>query len=390
MVQGIAQTGKIEKFILLLFSFFLAFGKYDPFHTGGLYFDAITVFALIVIFSNANKSRLWNKEYSKQYYLLFSIALLFYIASMFYGLSYTNEIPIKIKYIFAITIFIFFSYKFSEDESLKYKSLLLFGLACGLIAVGYKLGLFNKEFQFNKGRLLIFGENPNSISARLAAGFIALYYNILEDPLRLGKKRFVLAIFLIPLVLFVIDTGSRGSFIILVLGFILLTLVSKIHIGIKFFLGLISLFIASYLLLALEQSSLLSRFQDKDITGGRERIWNIIFEIVQNNLWGVGEEGYLIEMGLITDRVQDAHNLFLYLLVCGGWLALTLFLIFLWKLFRKSYVQFRKKNVLPFIFFVFFVFLMTKTGGIMTYLIMWYFLAYINSYSLTDRQYEKK
>ncbi|UZJ65456.1 hypothetical protein OKW96_04485 [Sphingobacterium sp. KU25419] len=154
---------------------------------------------------------------------------------MFYGLSYTNEIPIKIKYIFAITIFIFFSYKFSEDESLKYKSLLLFGLACGLIAVGYKLGLFNKEFQFNKGRLMIFGENPNSISARLAAGFIILYYNILEDPLRLGKKRFLLAIFLIPLVLFVIDTGSRGSFVILILAFVLLTLVSKIHVGVKFF-----------------------------------------------------------------------------------------------------------------------------------------------------------
>lgn len=389
MVQGISQTGKVEKFILLLFSFFLAFGKYDPFRTGGLYFDAITVFALIVIFSNANKNKLWSKEYSRQYFLLFSIALLFYFASMFYGLSFTNDIPLKIKYLFAITIFIFFSYKFSEDESLKYKSLLLFGLACGLIAVGYKMGLFNNQFQFNKGRLLIFGENPNSISARLAAGFIALYYNILEDPLRLGKKRFFLAIFLIPLLLFVVDTGSRGSFIILILGFILLTLVSKIHIAIKFFLGLVSFFAASILLLVLEQSSLLSRFQDKDITGGRERIWTIVFEIIQNNIWGVGEEGYLIEMGLITDRVQDAHNLFLYLLVCGGWLALTLFLIFLWKLFQKSYIQFKKKNVLPFIFFVFFVFLMTKTGGIMTYLIMWYFLAYINSYSIVDKYYEK-
>lgn len=385
MVQGIAQTNKVEKFILLLFSFFLAFGKYDPFHTGGLYFDAITVFSLIVIFSNANKNRLWSKEYSRQYFLLFSIALLFYFASMFYGLSYTNDIPIKIKYIFAITIFMFFSYKFSEDESLKYKSLLLFGLACGVIAVGYKLGLFNHEFQFNKGRLMIFGENPNSISARLAAGFIILYYNILEDPLRLGKKRFLLSIFLIPLLLFVIDTGSRGSFVILVLAFVLLTVVSKIHIAIKSFLGIVSVLSTSYLLIALANSSLLSRFQEKDLTGGRERIWNIIFEIVQNNIWGVGEEGYLIEMGLISDRVQDAHNLFLYLLVCGGWLALTLFLIFLWKLFLKSYEQFRQKNVLPFIFFVFFVFLMTKTGGIMTYLIMWYFLAYINSYSILKK-----
>ncbi len=383
MVQGIAQTGKVEKFILLLFSFFLAFGKYDPFRTSGLYFDAITVFSLIVIFSNANKNKLWSKEYSRQYFLLFSIALLFYFASMFYGLSFTNDIPLKIKYLFAITIFIFFSYKFSEDESLKYKSLLLFGLACGLIAVGYKLGLFNNEFQFNKGRLMIFGENPNSISSRLAAGFIILYYNILEDPLRLGKKRFFLAIFLIPLLLFVIDTGSRGSFIILILAFVLLTLVSKIHIAYKFFLGIVTFLSTSLVLIALSNSSLLNRFQEKDITGGRERIWNIIFEIVENNIWGVGEEGYLIEMGLISDRVQDAHNLFLYLLVCGGWLALTLFLLFLWKLFLKSFIQFKQNNVLPFIFFVFFLFLMTKTGGIMTYLIMWYFLAYINSYSNT-------
>lgn len=381
MVQGVAQTNKIEKFILLLFSFFLAFGKYDPFHTGGLYFDAITVLALVVIFANANKSILWNKEYSRQYILLLAIALLFYFATMFYGRSYTNDIPIKIKYIFAITIFIFFSYKFGEDESLKYKSLLLFGLACGLIAVGYKMGLFNSQFQFNKGRLMIFGENPNSISARLAAGFIILYYNILEDPLRLGKKRFLLAVFLIPLLLFVIDTGSRGSFLILILAFVLLTVVSKIHIAIKVSLGIFSVLSTSVLFILLANSSLLSRFQEKDITGGRERIWNIIFEIVQNNIWGVGEEGYLIEMGMMTDRIQDAHNLFLYLLVCGGWISLTLFLIFLFRLFQKSYVQFRKKNVLPLIFFVFFTFLMTKTGGIMTYLIMWYFLAYINSYS---------
>jgi len=371
---------KIEIFIISSFSFFLAFGKFDPFGSNSLYFNILTIMSIIVIYTFSNKKNLFSSNYVSQYVILLTISIFFLLSSIKYGKSFNTINPLNIKYILCISIYIFFSYEFSKDNKLKYYSILFFSISCGIISLFYYLGLFNNHVLFNNGRLLLFNENPNSISSRFSIGFAILYFNILNDPLKLGKKKYSLCIFLLPIISLIIDTGSRGSFIILIISFIFLTLLSKVK---KIYIIIFTLMIFPYIYKLIENSSMINRFEMKDITGGREIIWSITSEIAQNNIFGIGEEGYSIEMIKIINKVKDPHNIFLYILVCGGIISLLLFMIFLTILIKKSHKQLLEKNPLPLVLLILLLFLMSKTGGVLTYLIMWYFLSYINSYNST-------
>ena len=50
MNKKISNKTKLLSGVILLFSFFLGFGIYDPFNTNGLYFDLITVLVVITSF----------------------------------------------------------------------------------------------------------------------------------------------------------------------------------------------------------------------------------------------------------------------------------------------------------------------------------------------------
>lgn len=372
----------MHRIIIYLFSFFLAFGLYDPFGTNGLYFDFLTVVTIlsIVIKNNINSILKTNKV---EVVTLLGIAFLLFFSAFIYGVSYKEGVPINFKFISAIIIFILLSTEYRGNHREAIWSMYFFAVSCGLISTLYSLGLLDSQFQINNGRLIIFDENPNSISSRMALGFIILYYLLFNGKKTLGKYRFISILFFLPIINFVIATGSRGSFLILILSLFIITLLAKIRIIYKVTLGVITVGVSAYIFITFIESSLFERFMNEGLLDSREDLWSNALSIaIDNPVFGVGEEGYWIEMSKRTNKVLDTHNLFIYLLVCGGSMALITYLFFLVRLFKKSYLQYKNKNILPMILFVFFIFLMAKTGGIITYLIMWYFLAFINSYTI--------
>lgn len=364
-----------------MFSFFLGFGLYDPFGTNGLYLDVFTILAVIsVILSNGffNAFRKSVKEVK----ILFLIAITLFLSAVIYGISFQNIIPINFKFISAIIIFWLFSNVFADNTKTAVICMVLFSISCGLISLGYVFGLFSNEVEILNGRLRFFGENPNSVSSRMAISFIIIYYLALFNPLKLSKIRYLTLLFLPFLTLFIIDTGSRGSLLILILSILFLALVSKIKWIYKFLLVLISIGVTVFMyIIVIKDSAIMERFLNEGLTDSRDDLWGNAFSIFLNNpILGVGEEGYKIEAWKISNRVLDTHNLFLYFLVTGGFIAFILFMLFLLRLIKKAVIQLRNQNTLPFLILFFFIFLMSKTGGIITYLVMWFFLAYINSF----------
>ncbi|WP_177765356.1 O-antigen ligase family protein [Flavobacterium sp. I3-2] len=371
----------MTNFILYLFSFFLGFGLFDPFGTNGLYFDVLTILSLVSILFRNGFSFITNR-FDLPTKLLFLIALLLFFSAFLYGVSYSEFLPINFKFISAVIIFWFFSIEFSKSPEFAFKCLLIFSISCGLISLGYVLGIFNSQFEILNGRLRIFGENPNSISSRMAISFIILFYNFLINPLKLNKINLVFLSLLPTLVFFTIDTGSRGSLLILVLSIFVIVFLSNIKKVLKISLLILSLIFMFFMFVYLQDSDIMSRFQNEGLTDSRDELWtNALIIFSDNLLIGVGEEGYKLELSILSNRVLDTHNLIIYFLVTGGLITTSVFLYFLILIFKKAYFQIRLKNSLPMIFFVFFFFLMNKTGGIITYLIMWYFLAYINSFN---------
>jgi hypothetical protein len=220
----------------------------------------------------------------------------------------------------------------------------------------------------------------------MAIAFVVLTYIIIENPLHLKFYRFFLGIALPSLFLFVVETGSRGSFVGLLLGVGLFMFLSNLNVYIKFFLGIVSVFLFIKIFDFIQTTVLFDRLNAGDVSGGREEIWTNALEIFYDFPWGVGEGGYITEMTIRFSSQYDTHNLFIYILVCGGWLSLLLFLYFLKELFQKALINLKKGNSLLLIIFVFLVFLASKTGGVITYLIMWYFFAVINSFDIMKKK----
>lgn len=379
-INKIKAKERTLNFLVLLFSFFLGFGKFDPFGTQGLYFDILTimVICIVLLFTDVIKEA---HKYIVDLMLLFSISVILLITNLFYGYVQGDSAIFNFKYVAAITIFWLLSYIYSKDPSLCLQSILLFSLSCSIIAVIYHLGLFGSIAEVRNGRLNIFEENPNSISSRMAIAFIIIAYYVLEDPLKFKVYRVLLIVFLPFLFFFIVATGSRGSFLALVLGIGLITFFSKLPKQSKFMLLVIAALTLHQIFVYIQDTSLIERFTVEDVTSGRGEIWSEAITIFYDYPWGVGERGYINEMILRFSTAKDTHNLYLYLLITGGWISLLFFAIFLIRLLKKAMSALYMNNSLLLVIFIFLLFLASKTGGVLTYLIMWYFFAVINSFN---------
>lgn len=370
---------KIKAISLYLFSFFLAFGKFDPFGTNGLYFDILTAATIGIVLITSNVVKEWRK-YKNQLIPLFLIGIILFFTGLLYGPTIFEKSLFNFKYFAAIIVFWTMSIIFESDK-IRINSILLFSISCGVLALLYHFQFFAGVAEIHNGRLNIFGENPNSISTRMALAFIVIFYYVIENPLRSSKIRFVVLVFLPYLLLFVIETASRGSFLIMLLGAAVILLFSKVHKSVKLAIVFFAFGLGAYFSFLLYDSGLYERFQEDDVSGGRERIWANAINIFYENPIGVGEAGYTNEMFQRFSTTQDTHNLFLYILITGGVASLILYFVFLWQIFFKAFHALKINKVLNMTLFIFMLLLSAKTGGVITYLIMWYFFAVVNSFS---------
>lgn len=379
----------ITNYLTLIFSFFLGFGQFDPFGTNGFFFQILTVLLMLQIacFSDVLKSA---SKYKSELLLLFLIVLIFFFAGVIYGYSNFKLFPLNFKLILAIVIFWFLSYTFLLNKKLILYSCLAFSLSCTLIVILYSLGIVVPERDLNEGvRLILFGENPNSLSTRFTLSFIILLYITIENPLSLKKYRYVF-LFALPLLFSaVLKSGSKGSFIFLLFGSGVLIMLSNIKNYVKFSLFTLGLILLIYSIPSIEESVVFWRFSNSSsLSTGRGDIWMHVLDIFFTYPFGVGEAGYLTE---ITKRYEtiDTHNIFLYIMVCGGFISAILFLLFLIILLRKAIRALKNKSSFQIVLLCIILLMASKTGGVLTYLVMWYFFAVINSLSTSYNKYPK-
>src|SRR5690606_26990835 len=198
---------------------------------------------------------------------------------------------------------------------------------------------------------------------------------------RLGFLTFIPSMFFL-----VIASGSRGSLLALMLGGYIILIMSDVSKTIKVFLTGISVVVSLMIINYLFSSEHLSNRWENALEGdtaGRVDIWKAVINIVKENPIGVGETGYLEKILNIYGKYIDTHNLFLYVLVCGGVLSFFLYLAFLMKIFHNSFkIYLINKDVLPLLIFIVMMFISSKTGGAITYLLFWYLLAIVASYRI--------
>lgn len=376
-----------------LLSSLLAIGAYVPFFglkeigNLGVYIICIFIFTYLIL-----KGLFWKIliKFRVHFLLLFSILILLFYSSFFYSLQTATGVSFNFKFLAAILFYCVSSYYFLENRRVLINCVLIYSITLSIVALLTQLGFWGDDAVLEKGRLILFNENPNSYSIRAVLALFSMIYLIFENPLSWSKIRFALLLLFPSLIYLVLVSGSRGSFVIFIMGVLLFTIFSPISFKFKTLVFIIMfiafLFMSVYIINNdyLYDRLIVSTYEGQ--LAGRGDIWNNALDIFKDNIWlGVGEIGYLREMYIRFSETRDAHNLFIYLLTCSGLMGVILFLSFVFSLLLNA-MRARKESVFPLTILIAVILLMAKTGGVLTYLVMWYFIAIVNALSFHRRK----
>lgn len=379
------MSNKILYLIIIAFSVLLSFGTLDPIFPVGSVVNTIDIFFVLFIlaFITLKFKYFLTIFFSIDFYLLSLIFILFIFGQVVNGYSVLLKPLINYKFFLCILFFLTLSKFFSNNPKVIHYSMTAFSVSCFIFSI---IILFLKPelYQIIKGQLIVLEENPNSTSSRLVIAVIYIVYFIIRNPLNWGRLRFLGAILLPSLVYMIILSGSRGSLLSMILGTYMIFLLSDIGKTKKIILnaifGIISIYIFKMILLSEDLGARWEMALEGD-TAGRTDIWTTVIEIAYSNPLGVGETGYIEKMNSSYGYYIDTHNLFLYVLVCGGYISLFLFIILWIRILLKSLRNYiYNKDILPIVMFIIILFLVSKTGGVITFLLFWFIFALIKSY----------
>ncbi|WP_209399697.1 O-antigen ligase [Pseudozobellia sp. WGM2] len=313
------------------------------------YLIPLTLFTIIGIFSTA-----LNSGYAESYQDSYDLRVITLIILMFLIVNH-----------------------FYNDKSLVYEALNIYVISIILL---YILALSGVGTEFKNGRLLLFGENPNSIGVKAVVAFLVVVSRLINDKLSL-KKILLNGLYIFSTLNLIILTGSRGALLSVFLGLAILILFMKITIWKKILLtiGGIGFSILFLGIVMKTNPAFERRIMNTIETGdtGRNDLWESSLIIIEDNLFlGVGLAGALPEMMKYTGRLIDPHNVFLYVLMTTGLFGFLFYLIFILKLWKNLHQSFKRNGRVVFLVMLAVVlFNMGKTGGAIGKIFFWFFFA---------------
>lgn len=371
----------LRRLALYVFFFSINFEVWDPLDTNGLFSIAkLTGYVYLItmlpkLFSFITKKE--NRPFINPLILFFAILT---VVNLF-------NIDANLGNFFNLTIFqnIFVMYILinheQEDPCILEKGMLSFALGSLVLAVLYNMGI-GVEISEN-GQVRIFEDNQNSIGLRSSVASIILIHNILINPLRIGYSRFLLLIPLLLIFELLAVSASRSAALALVTAFIAGGFLIKTgKTWVKFLVMLLTtgfLFVAINLLLQHEvlRMRVMSTIWEGDLSG-RDIIWrNIIPLILDKPILGAGTVGYETYSFMVFGELKSPHNVFLEILCYTGIIGLAIYMLFLYRIFMRSYRLYRqRKLILPLLLLIPVVAALTS-GQILNVKIGWLIFAYI-------------
>ena len=216
------------------------------------------------------------------------------------------------------------AYNLMRDARVARNSLVIFGIACALLAALTLTGVVGME-EVDKPRLTAFGQNPNRAAVVVGSGLLALLGTAFVGVRPPFRPR-LLAVGLAGCAgAAVLATGSRGGLLALTIGLGTLTLGGR-GFKVRARSAVLALVGIAALVWAVSRSPLmverLQRAQQGDLAG-REAIFPLVWGMVQERpLFGWGTAGNSYELAIrISDGVhvsRDTHNLVLELFTTVG------------------------------------------------------------------------
>ena len=369
----------VTKFALGLLALFIALGDIDRLLGVGSAIGPIHILAaLFVTLHLLLHVKDISIVVSLEAYLLLLLVFILAIAQLSYGTGTFDIAIVNFKLIVCVVFFLILAQHLSRYPDHVNISLAVFAIGC--VVLGFSAFVIPGVGEIYKGQFIILGENPNSTSSRMAVAFVFVFSYVLHNKPAYFKAS-LCYIALIMLAVVIVKSGSRGSLLAVILSSLLLAVLAplpKIHKASLLLLIAVGLIFLAQKILSIEGigERWISALQGD--TAGRSQIWASAFEIFLEHPWiGVGEGGYFSEIYNREYRYIDAHNLFIYVAVSGGLIGLFILIFFLTRLAYKAFKPLLAGDALPMILLFNMLFIAAKTGGVLTYLLLWFIFAMV-------------
>ncbi len=344
---------KIQNILLYLLFFSVAFEMWQPIPgvswlsivkvMGALYFASIITQA---------KGFFIVPRKIRSIYIPLALYYLFLVVMNIANINPVNSAWINAGFLqWTVMLVILVNHEMIRPGSLP-RAMLAFAFGCFVLSCFYSLGI-GVEVD-SEGRVTIFGDNQNPMAMRMAIGSIILINNAIYSHLKQKKIRFVLLFAIIPMIILIVDTGSRVAFLSLVVmlgAMMLLIRIRNTILRATYALMIIAIigFTVYYTINSEVMSSRLENTIETGNLSGRQEIWaKTILLIRENPIAGVGQTGYDEYCIKAFGELTSPHNVFLELMCYTGIIGTIFYLIFFSSILKVAIITFRRaKNFLP-------------------------------------------
>jgi len=315
----------LNKALLFIFTFTLAFERAFPFLPGLSFPKAAAILYLASLILNPSYMRVLLEIKANK--LIFMLLSIWFLLNVFNGglLKYGIE-ELDIPFFLNIALVWILLNHERLDPGILEKALIYFSLGYFCLVIIYYLGFYQT---LSNGRVLIGKALPNALGM---SGVFAIC-----GALKLLRMRFNYSFFVKPLICIgaimiislILATGSRSSLLALVfvVGIFFFWSSIKVKLGL-ITVGIILIPLAlPFFSVIIERSA--STVENVEF-GGRLMYWLFMLEVIsQNIILGVGQGGYNFLTDLQFGHSPSPHNVFVEVFILGG---LTAFILWLWLL----------------------------------------------------------
>lgn len=278
--------------------------------------------------------------------------------SVFWTIDIKATYKMNLTYLYLQLMFLFvYILSFNDKEQYVIRKAILLGG----IAVSLYILVFSPELLTNSsgGRVALNDADPNEFAALLILPLFVSFEEIINSKNKMNILLFASLLFMI------LSTGSRGALIAIILAFLYFVffkfkfkfkhLIMLLILGFVIFF-IVSFFLPDYLIERLSGGE--DVISTLEFGGGRTAIWDIILGRIIRSLpfWGFGSGSSSLIIGQYFDKNIGSHNTYFMLLLEFGVIGLSIFLYFLWSIFKKYKNDPKFSKILSFIAILIIVF----------------------------------
>ena len=285
----------------------------------------------------------WPRPHPAVWWFLGYLAV-YSMSALFIDPQFTGEILVFVVTYLQLVVFLWITPDLLKNQKMGESVLLAYTMSAAYLALGTLFGLPGIEVQTGlDGRISAIGQNANSLAGMMALAILIIISLCIRKSFKHFLSRILLSALILPLLLAIVKTGSRGGTLVVLSGFLVYLLPyrrSKRAVAVMILticgIGVLLYLIATEPLMTKRWQ----RAQEGDLATRQSTIPAALEMSIERPLFGWHPVEFRYELGARVGQggeIADPHNLLASLLAEVGIAGTIPFCIGLWLCFLAAW-----------------------------------------------------